>query len=115
MLFTSRVIPQLQYKTMSCILKNAKTVNSIVLLARSNRSSFVAASTNLPMVLRAPGAAAECVTLRETLRKKATEKEMKRGQAAEKAQQKCVAQEEKKAQKLHEKAAKRLRQQEKAA
>ena len=102
-------------QTMSCNMKNAETVNSIVLSARNNRSSLAAARTNLPMVLHAPGAAADCVTLRETLRKNATEEEMKRKQVEEKAQQKCHAHKEKKAKKQREKAAMHLRQQEKAA
>ena len=113
--FSKSCDPSVAIQTMYCILKNAETVNSIFLSAQNNRSSLAAASTNLPMVLHAAGAAAECVTLRETLKKKAAEEEMKRRQAAEKAQQKCLAQEEKKAKKQREKAAKRLRQQEKAA
>ena len=72
--FSKSCDPSVAIQTMSCILKNAETVNSIVLYARSNRSSLAAASTNLPMVLHAPGAAAECVTLRETLRKKRKKK-----------------------------------------
>ena len=97
--FSKSCDPSVAMQTMYCILKNAEPFNTIVLSARSNRSSLDAASTNLPMVLHAPGAATECVTLRETLRKKAAEEEMKRRQAAEKAQQKCFAQEEKRAKK----------------
>lgn len=81
---------------MSFILNNAETVNKIVLSTRSSRSSL-AASAHAPIVLHAPSDAAEFVTLRETLTKKAAEEEMKKRQAAEKAQQKCLEQEEKKA------------------
>ena len=113
--FSSTCGPSTAIQAISCILKNANTANSIVLSAQSSRSAPAVRGESLPMVLYAPGAAAECVTLRETLNMRRKEEEMKKQVAAEKAQQKRLGQKRKKAAIERVKAAKRFRKQEVAA